>query len=333
LALSACGDTGGGNTRDSVRAVGSSTVYPFAKSVAEAFARSNPDLASPIVESTGTGGGMNLFCKGVGYDHPDITNASRRMKLSEFEDCQKNDVTEITEIQIGFDGLALASASNGITLSLTTEQVYRALAARPYGKEQTARTWADIDPSFPADAILVYGPPTSSGTRDSFEELIMLAGCERNPEMRALKDTNKDEFERICTDIRSDGRYVDQGENDNLIVQKLQANPRSVGAFGYSYLEENLDKLRGIPLNGIEPTYETISSASYPGARAMFIYVKKAHLDTIPGLREFTAEWAKSLGEGGPLARIGLVVNPDDDMAKSTKAATDFPSLTAEELK
>ncbi|HSG34991.1 MAG TPA: substrate-binding domain-containing protein [Sphingomonadaceae bacterium] len=334
LALSGCGETGsGGATRDSIRAVGSSTVYPFAKAVAEALARSNPDIPSPIIESTGTGGGMNLFCKGVGYDHPDMANASRRMKLSEFEDCQANGVTEITEIQIGLDGLAMASAKGGIDLPLTTEIVYRALAARPYGKEQTARTWADVDPSLPNEPILVYGPPTSSGTRDSFEELIMLAGCEANPEMAALKESNEDEFDKVCTEIRSGGFYVDQGENDNLIVQKLQANSRSVGIFGYSYLEENLDKLQGLTMNGVEPTYETISSASYPGARQMFIYVKKAHLDSIKGLREFVAEWSRSWNADGPLAGIGLVVSPGDVLARSTSAASQFPNLTADELK
>jgi len=333
LVLSGCGDSGGGAPRESIRAVGSSTVFPFAKLVAESLARSNPELPSPLIESTGTGGGMNLFCKGVGFDHPDVTNASRRMKLSEFEDCQANGVTAITEIQIGLDGLAMASAKNGITLPLTTEMVYRALAANPYGKPQTAKTWKDIDPSLPADPILVYGPPTSSGTRDSFEELIMIKGCEQNPEMKALKESNEDEFEKTCSDVRTDGQYVDQGENDNLIVQKLQANPRSIGIFGYSYLEENLDKLHGLTMNGVEPTYETISSASYPGARQMYIYVKKAHLDSIRGLREFVAEWAKAWGRGGPLAAQGLVVNPDDVMATSTKAATEFPDLTADGLK
>jgi phosphate transport system substrate-binding protein len=334
LALSGCGDNGaGGALRDSLRAVGSSTVYPFAKAVAEALARSNPDIPSPIIESTGTGGGMNLFCKGVGYDHPDIANASRRMKLSEFEECQKNGVTGITEIQVGLDGLALAGAKQGIALPLTTEIVYRALAARPYGEEQTAKTWKDVDPSLPDEPILVYGPPTSSGPRDTFEELIMTAGCEKNPEMKSLKDSNKDEFEKTCTDIRSDGAYVDQGENDNLIVQKLEANPKAVGIFGYSYLEENNDKLHGLTMNGVSPTYETISTASYPGARQLYIYVKLDHLDTIKGLRDFVAEWTKDWGKDGPLAAIGLVVNPDDVMAKSTKAAAEFPALTAADLK
>jgi len=333
LALTACGGGTGGETRDSIRAVGSSTVYPFAKAVAEALARSNPDIPSPIIESTGTGGGMNLFCKGVGFEHPDITNASRRMKLSEFEDCQANGVTDITEIQVGLDGIAFATAKGGITMSLTPEIVYKALAAKPFGKEQTAKTWADVDASLPAQPILVYGPPSTSGTRDALKELILEAGCKTDPAMKELKETNEDEFKQVCTEVRSDGAYVDSGEQDNLIVQKIESNPQSIGVFGYSYLEENADKVQGLTMNGVEPTYANISSFTYPGARPLFIYVKDAHLDVVPGLREFVAEWTKSWGRDGPLAKIGLVVNPDDVMAKSAKAATEFTKLTADELK
>jgi len=218
--LAACngGGTGEG-TRDSVRAVGSSTVYPFAKLVAENFVKSNPDFASPIIESTGTGGGIELFCKGVGANTPDIANASRQMKASEFATCQANGVTEITEIQVGLDGIAFASATGGIDMNLTPEIVYRALAAHPFGEEQTAKTWHDVDPSLPDKPILVYGPPSTSGTRDALKELILIKGCETNPEMKALKDTDKDRHEALCTEIRSDGAYVDQGEQDNLIVQ------------------------------------------------------------------------------------------------------------------
>jgi len=333
LALTACGGGTGGETRDSIRAVGSSTVYPFAKAVAEALARSNPDIPSPIIESTGTGGGMNLFCKGVGFEHPDITNASRRMKLSEFEDCQANGVTDITEIQVGLDGIAFATAKGGITMSLTPEIVYKALAAKPFGKEQTAKTWADVDASLPAQPILVYGPPSTSGTRDALKELILEAGCKTDPAMKELKETNEDEFKQVCTEVRSDGAYVDSGEQDNLIVQKIESNPQSIGVFGYSYLEENADKVQGLTMNGVEPTYANISSFTYPGARPLFIYVKDAHLDVVPGLREFVAEWTKSWGRDGPLAKIGLVVNPDDVMAKSAKAAAEFTKLTADELK
>jgi phosphate transport system substrate-binding protein len=331
--LAACGGTGGEGTRDSVRAVGSSTVYPFAKLVAENFVRANPDFKSPIVESTGTGGGIELFCQGVGANTPDIANASRRMKVSEFEECQANGVTEITEIQVGMDGLAFASAQGGIDMNLTPEIIYRALAARPYGEEQAAKTWRDVDPSLPAKPILVYGPPTTSGTRDSFKELVLIPGCEANAEMKALKDSDEERHEQLCTELRDDGAYVDQGEQDNLIVQKIEGNPDAVGVFGYSYLEENLDKVQGLSMNGVEPTYENISGGQYPGARPLFIYVKNAHLDAIRGLREFVVEWTKSWGKDGPLTAIGLVANPDDVVARSQSAATGFTALTAADLK
>jgi phosphate transport system substrate-binding protein len=330
--LAACGGTGSEGTRDRVRAVGSSTVYPFATLVAENFARTNPGFGSPIVESTGTGGGIELFCQGVGANTPDIANASRRMKASEFAECQANGVTEITEIQVGMDGLAFASAQGGIEMNLTPEIVYRALAARPFGEEQTAQTWRDVDPSLPDKPILVYGPPTTSGTRDSFEELVLIPGCESNAEMAALKDSDEERHEQLCTELRNDGKYVDQGEQDNLIVQKIEGNPDAVGVFGYSYLEENLDKVQGLSMSGVEPDYENISSGQYPGARPLFIYIKNAHLDAIRGLREFIAEWAKSWSRGGPLAARGLVANPDEVAARSRAAATGFTPLTAADL-
>ena len=332
IALTACGDSGGG-TRDSIRAVGSSTVYPFAKAVSESFARSNPDFKSPLIESTGTGGGIQLFCAGVGANTPDIANASRRMKASEFASCQANGVTDIIEMQIGLDGLAFASAKDGITMNLTPKTVYEALAARPYGKEQTAKTWADVDPSLPNQPILVYGPPSTSGTRDSLKELVLQVGCETNPEMKALKDSDEERYEQICTEVRSDGTYVDQGEQDNLIVQKIEGNPRAVGVFGYSYLEENSEKLQGLAMSGVAPTYENITSGAYPGAREMFIYVKKAHLDAIPGLKEFLAAWTESFGPGGALAQIGMVPASDDVRAKSADAALKHTTMTGDGLK
>ncbi len=328
LALSACGDAGSA-TRDSIRAVGSSTVYPFAKLVAESLARSNPSLRSPIIESTGTGGGMKLFCAGLGADTPDITNASRRMKASEFAECQTNGVEDVIEIQVGLDGIAFASAEGGITMNLTPRLVYEALAAKPYGKEQTATNWSDVDPSLPNEPILVYGPPSTSGTRDALKELILEPGCKSGPGMAELKESDEATFDQVCTEVRGDGAYVDQGEQDNLIVQKIESNPRSVGVFGYSYLEENEDKLQGLKMNGVEPTYATISDFSYPGARPLFIYVKKAHLEAIPGLKEFLAEWVSSWGEGGSLSKIGLVVNPAEAMEKATTAATQYTTLTA----
>ena len=329
LGLAACSDTADrSGVRDSVRAVGSSTVYPFARVVAENFARSNPEFSSPVIESTGTGGGMQLFCAGVGVTTPDIAHASRRMKPSEFETCLANGVEEITEIQVGLDGIAFASAQGGIQMNLSPQIVYEALAARPYGEEQTARTWSDVDPSLPNVPILVYGPPSTSGTRDALKELILLEGCEANPEMAALKESDEDRYEQICTEVRSDGVYVDQGEQDNLIVQKIVGNPNSVGVFGYSFLEENRDRVQGLPMNGVEPTYENIASFDYPGARPLYIYVKKAHLDAIPGLREYIATWAQSWGRDGPLAEIGLIANPDDVAVRSQRAATEFPSLS-----
>ena len=326
--LAACGGATEA-TRDSVRAVGSSTVYPFAKLMAESFVRSNPDFGSPIIESTGTGGGIQLFCQGVGANTPDIANASRRMKASEFEECQANGVAEVTEIQVGLDGIAFASARGGIDMNLTPEIVYRALAARPFGEEQTAKTWKDVDPSLPAKPILVYGPPSTSGTRDALKELVLIPGCESSPEMKALKDTDEEQREQLCTELRMDGAYVDQGEQDNLIVQKIEGNPNAVGVFGYSYLEENLDKVQGLRMNGVEPTYENIASFRYPGARPLCIYVKNAHLDAIRGLREFVGAWARSWGKDGPLTAIGLVSNPDDVAARSQAAATQFIPLTA----
>ena len=332
LLLTACGGAQS-NSREQIRAVGSSTVYPFAKVVADSLAKSNSSFKSPIIESTGTGAGMKLFCAGVGVQHPDMANASRRMKKSEFEDCAKNGVDKIVEIQVGLDGIAFAEAKDGLALKLTQEDVYKALAANPYGKPNTAKTWKDVNPSLPAEPILVYGPPSTSGTRDALKELVLMKGCDANPEMKALKDSDKDKHEQICTEVRNDGAYVDAGENDNLIVQKLEANPKAVGVFGFSYLEENADKLVGLPMNGVMPTYAAISDFSYPGARPLYIYVKAAHLDAIKGLREFVTEWTKLWAKGGVLAKAGMVVSPDDVIAKYTKAATEFTPLDPAELK
>lgn len=334
LALAACSDGGSGaGTRDAIRIVGSSTVFPFTKKVAEIFAREHPEFKAPLIESTGTGGGMKLFCAGVGADTPDMTNASRRMKKSEFDDCQANGVSEIVEVQVGLDGLAFAAAKDGIDMPLTTKAIYEALAAQPYGKEQTAKLWSDIDPSYPAEPILVYGPPSTSGTRDSLKELILEKGCQSDPAMKDLKKSDKAQYEKICTEVRSDGAYRDQGENDNLIVQKLATNPKAIGAFGYSYLEENFDKLKGLTINGVEPTFENVSNFSYPGARAMYIYVKKAHVGVIPGIPEFLQTYAANWGKDGPLAKIGLITMAPDAMAKSEKAVRELTVLDGSELK
>ncbi|MFM5922596.1 MAG: substrate-binding domain-containing protein [Novosphingobium sp.] len=320
-------------TREQIRAVGSSTVYPFAKAVADSLAKSNAAIKSPIIESTGTGAGMKLFCGGVGTAFPDIENASRRIKKSEYEDCAKNGVDKIVEIQVGLDGIAFAESKGGLGLKLTPEDIYKALAANPYGKPNTAKTWKDVNPAFPAEAILVYGPPSTSGTRDALKELILMKGCDANAEMKALKDSDKEAHDKVCGEVRSDGAYVDSGENDNLIVQKLEANPKAIGIFGFSYLEENADKLMGLTMNGVTPTYASISDFSYPGARPLYIYVKAAHLDAVKGLKEFVAEWAKSWGKGGLLAKQGMVVSPDDVQAKSAKTASEFSLLDPSTLK
>ncbi|MFC0590891.1 substrate-binding domain-containing protein [Novosphingobium aquiterrae] len=330
--LAACGGAQS-SSRDQIRAVGSSTVYPFAKAVADSLAKSNTAIKSPIIESTGTGAGMKLFCSGVGVSFPDIENASRRMKKSEYEDCAKNGVDKIAEIQVGLDGVAFAEAKGGLGLKLTPEDVYKALAANPYGKPNIAKTWKDVNPAFPAEPILVYGPPSTSGTRDALKELILAKGCDANAEMKALKDSDKDKHDKVCGEVRSDGAYVDSGENDNLIVQKLEANPKAIGIFGFSYLEENADKLMGLTMNGVTPTYATISDFSYPGARPLYIYVKVAHLEAIKGLKEFVAEWAKSWGKDGLLAKQGMVVAPDAILAQSAKTAADFSLLDPASLK
>lgn len=335
LALGACGSQGGGNSdsRDSIRAVGSSTVFPFAKAVAESLTRSNPQFKAPIIESTGTGGGMKLFCAGLGAATPDIADASRRMKASEFATCKANGVTDIVEIQVGLDGIAFAAAKDGIAMSLSPEIIYKALAATPYGKPQTAKTWKDVDPSLPAVPILVYGPPSTSGTRDALKELVLQKGCETDPAMKAMKDTKKGEYEKTCTEVRSDGAYVDQGEQDNLIVQKIENNGKAIGIFGYSYLEENLDRLKALTVNGVAPTYENISTFKYGEARPLYIYVKKAHLGAIPGLKEYIAEWTKMWSKDGPLAKIGLVPSPADVMATNGKIAGEFSLLDGSQLK
>lgn len=333
LALSACGSGGSSQgARDYVRAVGSSTLYPFATAVAEHYAKSGAGAKSPVIEATGTGAGMKLFCAGVGAKHPDIENASRRMKASEFDDCVKNGVTEIVEIQVGIDGIAFAEAKNGPGMGLTPQDIYRALAANPYGKPNTARTWKDVNPSLPAEPILVYGPPTTSGTRDALAELILAKGCEADAGMQALKQTDEKKQKAICTEVREDGAYVDAGENDNLIVQKIAQNPKAIGVFGYSFLEENPDKLKGITISGVAPTYATISDFSYPGARPLYIYVKKAHLNAIRGLGDYVAEWTKAWSADGYLKAKGMVVSPADVQARNADIAAKMTPLDKSEL-
>ena len=335
LALSACNDQAGtaGGSRDYISAVGSSTVYPFATTAAEAFVNANPGMKTPKIESTGTGGGIERFCQGVGAAFPDIANASRRMKKSEFDSCAANGITDIVEVQIGIDGLAIGRASGGTPLKLTAADLYKALAANPYGKPNTAKTWKDVNPALPATAIAVYGPPSTSGTYDSFKELILEKGCTADAAMKALKDSNKDQFEKNCHALRGAPFYVEQGENDNLMIGKLAKNPDSLGVFGYSYLDSNQDKITAVALDGVSPTYQTVSGGEYPGARPLFVYVKKKHLGVIPGLKEYVVEFLKGSAEGGYLARKGLIASPADVSAKSSAAATGMTALDGASLK
>ena len=319
----------------SLRAVGSSTVYPFAKAVAERVARANPKLGSPIVESTGTGAGFKLFCSGVGERFPDVSNASRRIKASEAKQCAGNGVTQITEIQIGVDGLALATDKRSAISGVTQRDIYMALAKTPFGKPQKAKTWKDVNPKLPAIAIRVYGPPPTSGTRDSLHELMLLPGCETNAGMKALAKTDKAKHAAICTGIREDGAFIEAGENDNLIVQKLAANPNTVGFFGYSFLEENLSKLKGVTINGVQPTYESIATFKYPGARPLYIYVKNAHARAIPAIRAFVAEFTKesAMGPNGYLKQHGLVAAAAPTRARSQQAARNLAPLNLASVK
>ena len=336
LALTACdggSSAGGGGGIRPLRIVGSSTVYPFTTAVAEQYARANPAYGAPTVESTGTGGGVKLFCAGVGMQHPDIVNASRRLKASEYEDCAKNGVKDIVELQIGIDGLAFVEANSAEAFKLTVPQLYQALAKTPYGKPQTAKLWSDIDPSLPKIAIQVYGPPPTSGTRDALAELILAKGCDANPEMKALKASDEDRHKEICTTVREDGPFIEAGENDNLMIQKVAGNPGSLGILGYSFLEKNTDRVRGVALNGIDPTYATISSFEYPGARPLYIYVKSAHLNAIPGLKEFVAEYARGWKPDGYLTRRGLIAAPEDVRAANEKTAVSLTPLDKAALK
>ena len=335
VSVAAGATTAEAQTRRNIRIVGSSTVYPFTKAVAERFAAANKNVPTPIVESTGTGGGAKLFCAGIGAQHPDILNASRRLKLSEFKTCAANGVAQVTEIQVGLDGLSLAEARNGQLKNINLKDLYMAIAATPFGKPNKAKTWKDVNANLPAIPIQVYGPPSTSGTRSSLEDLFMEPVCAKNPAIAALKKTDENKYNRICKGIRTDGAFVDAGENDNLIVRKLAANPNAVGLFGYSYLEENLDKLKGIAVDGVQPSYDTISSFKYPGARALYIYVKNAHVKAIPGVRQFVAEYVKesTFGPSGYLKSHGLVSSPAASRQRAAKLATSLTPMTSANLK
>ncbi|GGO96691.1 substrate-binding domain-containing protein [Stakelama pacifica] len=331
IALTGCSQD---SSRDYMKIVGSSTVYPFSTAVAEAMVNTNPALKTPVIESTGTGGGMKLFCGGVGVQHPDVEDASRRMTPNEFAACTQNGVNGIMEIQVGMDGVALAESKKGPKLELTRADIYKALAANPMGKPQTAKFWSDVNPSLPHTPIQVFGPPSTSGTRDALAELILAKGCkEVDPQAAKLEETDKDAFKERCQRIREDGAYVDKGENDNIIVQNLTVSPNAVGIFGYSYLEENRDRLNGVPINGVAATYENIADRSYPGARPLFIYVKKQHLNAVPGMKQFLNQYSQMWGPDGPLVAKGMIAAPADVRANSEKIIEQGITITADTLK
>ncbi|TAK55754.1 MAG: phosphate ABC transporter substrate-binding protein [Gammaproteobacteria bacterium] len=321
--------------RDYINIVGSSTVFPFTSVVAEQFGRSTA-FRTPKVESTGTGGGMKLFCAGVGVAHPDVTNASRRMKASELADCRKNGVAEVIEIRIGFDGLVLANAKSAPRYKVARKDLFLALAKQvpdPAAPNQLIdnpnRSWKQVNPALPDVAIEVLGPPPTSGTRDSFLEQAMEPGCNSIAWLKALKEVDERRHKQVCTTLREDGAFVEAGENDNLIVQKLIANPRALGVFGYSFLDQNRGSLQGSLVEGVAPEFETIASGQYPIARAMYVYVKKAHVDVIPGLREFIGEYTsdKALGDEGYLADKGLVPAPAAERAATRRDALALVTL------
>ena len=334
LMLAGCGGSGGASaSRDFVWAVGSSTVYPFANVAAESFSATNAGMKTPKIESTGTGGGIERFCSGIGAGTPDIVNASRRMKAKEFESCAANGVTDIIEVQLGIDGIALGESVNGPRFALTQEDIYKALAANPYGQPNTARTWRDVNPALPAVEIAVYGPPSTSGTYDAFKELILGKGCEANTEMKALKDSDKDRYEAVCHTLRGAPAYVEQGENDNLIVQKLAQNPNYLGVFGFSYLDANRTTIRDVPIAGVEATAATIADGSYPGSRPLYIYIKKQHIGVIPGLQQYLKALIEAAAPGGALSQRGLIPLGADIYATQLKATDDLPLLVKDGLK
>jgi len=321
--------------RDQIRIVGSSTVYPFSTAVAEQFGRTR-GFKTPVVESTGTGGGIKLFCAGTGDQTPDIANASRRIKDTELAACKAAGVGDIVEVKIGFDGIVIASSTKAQPMALKKQHIFLALAKQVpvSGKlvPNPFKKWSDIDESLPPMKIEVLGPPPTSGTRDAFVELAMEGGAKTFPMLADLKARNEDQFKAIAHAIREDGAYVEAGENDNLIVQKLAANPNALGVFGYSFLEENTDKVRGNTVDGVAPTFEAIADGSYGISRALFFYVKKAHVGKVPGLKEFIAAFLSdaAASEDGYLADKGLIPLEDAERAAVRKSAT---ALTAFALK
>ena len=318
LALLIAGNAFAQSGRDYINIVGSSTVYPFATVVAEKFGKSTK-FKTPKVEATGSGGGFKLFCAGVGMQHPDVSNSSRRIKQSEVDQCKKNGVDEIIEVKIGYDGIAIANSKKSKPVPLSLKDIFLALAKEvpnPKGGETLTenpyKTWKDVNPKLPDQPIEVLGPPPTSGTRDAFAELAMEGGCKTIEWIKALKKKDKKQYKKICHTVREDGAYIEAGENDNLIVQKLEANPNALGIFGFSFLDQNGDKVQASPINGVNPEFDSIADGQYPISRPLYFYLKKAHVKVIPGIKAFMAEFTseKAWGDEGYLTDRGLIPMP-----------------------
>ena len=324
------------SARDYISIVGSSTVYPFATVVAERFGKSTR-YKTPKIESTGSGGGLKLFCAGVGVEHPDITNASRRIKQSELDNCTKNGVTGVTEIKVGYDGIVIGNAKKGQLLDLTRKDIFLALAKdipNPDGSETLLanpyKTWKDVRSELPAIKIKVLGPPPTSGTRDAFAELALEGGCKKIDWIKALRKKDKGKYKATCHSVREDGAYVEAGENDNLIVQKLDADPSAFGVFGFSFLDQNADVIQGAKIDGTEPDFDNIADGSYPVSRPLYFYVKNQHVSVIPGMKEYLAEFTsdKAWGEDGYLADKGMIPMPTAERKQFATNAASLKSLS-----
>lgn len=322
--------------RDTINIVGSSTVFPFSTAVAEQFGNATK-FPTPKIESTGSGGGLKLFCAGVGVDQPDITNASRRMKVTEFENCQANGVKEITEVMIGYDGIAIANSKDAEQYKMSLRDLWLALAKdvpNPDGGEELVpnpyKTWKDVNPDLPDVAIEVLGPPPTSGTRDAFAEIGLEGGCKTFDWIKAM---DKKEMKSACHTIREDGAYIEAGENDNLIVQKLDSNADALGIFGFSFLDQNTDKLQGTIVDGVEATMDNIGTGDYPISRSMYFYVKNAHVGTIPGIEEYVATFTSenAWGPDGYLIDKGLIPLPESIRGQSAKNAQALEPMSSPE--
>jgi phosphate transport system substrate-binding protein len=322
--------------RDSISVVGSSTVYPFATVVAEKFGKAG-SFKAPKIESTGTGGGFKLFCSGVGVQHPDMSNASRAIKASEFDACKQNGVTEVVEVKIGYDGIVVANSKKAEALKLTTKDIFLALAKDvpdPKGGEGLVanpyKTWKEVNAALPDVKIEVLGPPPTSGTRDAFVELAMESGALKFEGLKKLSKEDAKKFQKVFSSVREDGAYVEAGENDNLIVQKLGANPNALGIFGFSFLDQNSDKVQGSFVDGNPPSFENIANGKYPLSRPLFFYVKKAHVGVIPGIKEYLAEFTseKAWGKDGYLSEKGLIPLPEAERKQVGENVRALKTLT-----